>query len=72
MQGKSGPDYLDSIQPPWNDGRKEIIELHDEYMIEVFGQRIAVIKASSAGKRALDDAGKAEKAKGGPGGQVRQ
>jgi hypothetical protein len=69
---RSGPDYLHGVAPQWNDGRKEIYDLYDEMMVDDFKQRIAGIRSSSAGKRALDDAEKAEKAKSGPGGQVRR
>ncbi len=60
LQDKSAPDYLQGIDPPWNDGRKEVEDLYDEMMVDDFEQRIAAILE------------KAEKAKGGPGGQGRR
>jgi hypothetical protein len=72
LRKKSAPDHLEGVEPPWNDGRKEVHDLYDEMMVEDFEQRIAAIRFSSAGKRALEDAEKAEKAKGGPGGQDRR
>jgi hypothetical protein len=70
-QGKSAPDYLEGVDPPWNDGRKEVHDLYDEMMVEDFKLRITSIRASSADKRAMEEAERAEKAKGGPWGQVR-
>ncbi len=40
---KSTPDYLEGVDPPWNDGRKEVEDLYDEMMVEDFEQRIAAI-----------------------------
>ncbi len=64
LRNKSAPDYLEGVEPPWNDGRKEIDDLYDEMMVEEFERRIASIRFSGAGKRALEDA---EKARDGPG-----
>jgi hypothetical protein len=72
LRNKSAPDYLEGIDPPWNDGRKEIDDLYDEMMVDDFEQRIAVIRNTSADKRGLEDAEKAEKARGGPGGHGRR
>jgi hypothetical protein len=71
-QGKSAPDYLEGIEPPWDDERQEILDLHDEMMVQDFEERIAGIETASAAKRAMEDAESARKSKGGPGGQGRR
>jgi hypothetical protein len=65
---KSTPDYLEGVDPPWNDGRKEVEDLYDDMMVEEFEQRIAAIHTSSDSRQSSEESGKAEKAKGGPGG----
>jgi hypothetical protein len=71
LRDKSTPDYLEGVNPPWNDGRKDVEDLYDEMMVEDFKKRIAAIR-SSDNRRSSDESGKATKAKGGPGGQGRR
>jgi hypothetical protein len=71
-QGKSAPDYLEGIEPPWNDERQEILDLYDEMMVLDFEERISGIETASATKRAMEEAESARKSKGGPGGQGRR
>ncbi len=51
-QGKSAPDYLEGIEPPWNDERQEVLDLYDEMMVQDFEERIAGIEMASATNRA--------------------
>jgi hypothetical protein len=72
MMDKSTPDYLEVVEPPWNDGRKEIEDLYDKMMVEDFKKRIADVRSSDDTRRSSDESGKATTAKGGPGGQGRR
>ncbi len=69
---KSTPDYLEGVDPPWNEGRTEGENLYDEMMVEDFKKMIADIRNSGDNRRSSDESGKATKAKGRPGGQGRR
>ncbi len=71
-QGKSAPDYLEGVKPPWDDERQEILNLYDEMMVQDFEESIAGIESASATMRAMEEAESARKSKGGPGGQGRR
>jgi hypothetical protein len=71
-QGKSTPDYLEGIEPPFNDERQEILDLYDEMMVQDFEESIACIETASAANRAMEEAESSRKSKGGPGGQGRR
>ena len=72
MLDKPTPDYLEGVNPPWNDGRKETEDLYDKMMVEEFKKRIADTRSGNDNRRASDESGKAAAAKGGPGGQGRR
>ncbi len=72
LKDNSTPDYLEGVNPPWNNGRKEVEDLYDTMMVEDFKKRIADIRNSGDHRRSSDESGKATKAKGGPGGQGRR
>jgi hypothetical protein len=71
LKDKSTPDYLEGVNPPWNNGRKEVDDLYNKMMAEEFKSRIANIRNSDDNRRSSEESGKATKAKGGPGGQGR-
>jgi hypothetical protein len=71
LKDNSTPDYLEGVSPPWNDGRKEVDDRYDKMMVEEFKSRIASIRNSDYNRRSSEESGKANKAKGGPGGQGR-
>jgi len=72
LKDNSTPDYLEGVNPPWNNGRGEIDSLYDKMMVEEFRKRIAKIRNSDDNGRSSEESRKAEKAKGGPGGQGRR
>jgi hypothetical protein len=71
-QGKSTPDYLEGIDPPFNDEREEILDLYDDMMVQDFEENIAGIETASAANWAMEEAERERKSKGGPGGQGRR
>jgi hypothetical protein len=66
------PEWLEAATPPWDSERSEAIECYKEMMVEDFKQKIRDVRACSVAMRALNDAEKVAKAKGGPGGQGRR
>ncbi len=72
LKDNSTPDYLEGVNPPWNNDRKEVDDLYDKMMVEEFKSRIAGIRNSDDNRRSSEESGKATKAKGGPGGQGRR
>ena len=67
--GKETPRWLKDARPPWNDGTGMAITRYDEMMIEEIRRHILDVRSDNATIRVLEDV---DKAKGGPGGQVRR
>jgi hypothetical protein len=72
LKDNSTPDYLEGVNPPWNNGSDEVVSLYDKMMVEEFRKRIAKIRNIDDNGRSSEESRKAEKAKGGPGGQGRR